>query len=227
MARALDLDRKTVRVWLRRDAPPSWQRRRTVPTILDPYRDHLEARWQAGCRNAAELARGLIRAGADIRPRVVLDWAIKRRRASTDVMDATPGSTSAPQWRPLSINRTAWLLQADPSTLVADDRRFLDRLRVEAPDLAKSVAVATRFADLVRRRSGESLEAWFAAACATPLAKFAVGLKRDRDALRGTITTPWSTSPVEGAIGRLEMLKRTMFGRAGFALLRQRALTAT
>ena len=226
MARALDLDRKTVRVWLRQDAPPSWQRRRIVPTILDPYRDHLEARWQAGCRNAAELARGLIHAGADIRPRMVRDWAMRRRRASTDVMDATPGSTSAPPWRPPSINRTAWLLQADPSTLVADDRRFLDRLRVEAPDLAKSVAVATRFADLVRRRSGESLEAWFAAAAATPLAKFAVGLEGDRDALRGTITTPWSTSPVEGQIGRQKMLKRTMFGRAGFALLRQRALIA-
>ena len=73
-----------------------------------------------------------------------------------------------------------------------------DHLRVEAPDLAKSVAVATRFADLVRRRSGESLEAWFAAAAATPLAKFAASLERDRDALRGAITTPWSTSPVEG-----------------------------
>ncbi len=227
MARALDLDRKTVRVWLRQDAPPSCRRRRTVPTILYPYRDHLEARWQAGCRNAAELARGLIRAGANIRPRVVRDWAMKRRRESADVMDATPGSMSAPRWRPPSINRTAWLLQADPSALIADDRRFLDRLRVEAPDLAKSVAVATLFADLVRRRSGESLEAWFAAAAATPLAKFAAGLARDRDALPGAITTPWSTSPVEGQIGKLKMLKRTMFGRAGFALLRQRALTAT
>ncbi len=107
---------------------------------------------------------------------------------------------------PPSINRTAWLLQTDPSALVAGDRRFLDRLRVEAPDLARSVAVATRFADLVRRCSGESLEAWLAAAAATPLAKFAAGLERDRDALRGAITTPWSTSPVEGQIGRLKML---------------------
>jgi hypothetical protein len=65
---------------------------------------------------------------------------------------------AAPRWRPPSINRTAWLLQADPSALVADDRRFLDHLRVKAPDLARSVAVATRFADLVRQRSGESLE---------------------------------------------------------------------
>ncbi len=128
---------------------------------------------------------------------------------------------------PPSINRTAWLLQADPSTLVADDRRLLDRLQAEAPDLARSVAVATSFADLVRRRSGESLEAWLAAAAATLLAKFAAGLEQDREALPGAITTPLSTNPVEGQIGRLKMLKRTMFGRAGFALLRQRPLTAT
>ena len=106
MARALDLDPKTVRVWLGRDAPPAWQRRRAVPTILDPYRAELEARWQAGCRNAAELARGLIRAGAEIRPRVVRDWAMKRRRASTDLLDGVPGSASLPAWRSPSVHRT-------------------------------------------------------------------------------------------------------------------------
>ncbi|MEH3063233.1 MAG: hypothetical protein PGN33_10940 [Methylobacterium radiotolerans] len=58
-----------------------------MPTILDPHRDHLEARWQAGCRNAAELARELIRSGAAVHPRVVRDWAMKRRRASSDVLD--------------------------------------------------------------------------------------------------------------------------------------------
>ncbi|WP_407530180.1 ISL3 family transposase [Methylobacterium oryzisoli] len=225
MARALGLDRKTVRVWLARDAPPSWRRRRVVPTILDPYRADLEARWQAGCHNAAELARALIRAGADVRPRVVRDWAMKRRREAMDVLDAVPGSPSTPRWRPPSAERTARLLQADPSTLGEIDRRFVEGLRAEAPALVESAVLAIRFADLVRRRSCESVEAWLAAASATPLASFAAGLQHDVEALRGTTTTPWSTGPVEGQIGRLKMLKRMMFGRAGFALLRQRVLT--
>jgi transposase len=88
--------------------------------------------------------------------------------------------------------------------------------------LTQSAALAARFADLVRRRLCESLEAWLAAASATPLARFAAGLRHDEEALRGTITTPWSTSLVEGQIGHLKMLKRTMFGRAGFDLLGQR-----
>jgi hypothetical protein len=35
-----------------------------------------------------------------------------------------------------------------------------------------------------------------------------------------------STSPVEGQISRLRMVKRSMYGRAGFAPLRQRVLNA-
>jgi transposase len=112
-------------------------------------------------------------------------------------------------------------------TLGEADRRFLERLRTEAPSLTQSTALAARLADLVRRRSCESLEAWLAAASATPLARFAAGLRHDEEALGGAISTPWSTSPVEGQIGRLKMLKRTMFGRAGFDLLRQRVLAAT
>jgi transposase len=37
---------------------------------------------------------------------------------------------------------------------------------------------------------------------------------------------PWTTSPAEGQIGRIRMTKRTMYGRAGFELLRARVLHA-
>lgn len=89
------------------------------------------------------------------------------------------------------------------------------------------IAVAdlvARLVKLLRRRSEESLEAWFDAADITPLSRFASVLRRDLDAVRAAIETPWSTSPVEGQISRLKMLKRTMYGRAGFDLLRQRVL---
>jgi transposase len=40
------------------------------------------------------------------------------------------------------------------------------------------------------------------------------------------LTLPWSTGPVEGHIHRLKLIKRSMYGKAGFALLRQRSLQA-
>lgn len=45
-------------------------------------------------------------------------------------------------------------------------------------------------------------------------------------ALQAALELPWTTSPVEGQINRLKMIKRTMYGRAGFNLLRQRVLEA-
>ena len=40
------------------------------------------------------------------------------------------------------------------------------------------------------------------------------------------LALPWSTSPVEGQINRLKTIKRQMYGRAGFDLLRRRILAA-
>lgn len=223
MARALGMDRKTVRSWLRRDGPPLW-RKPPRPTELDPHRVYLERRWREGCRNAAELARELGRLGAGVRPRVVRDWAMKRRRAGADALDADAGPKLG--GREPSLNRATRLLQADAGTLDGDDRRFVERLRADAPSLSRTVDLAKRLADLLRRRSAESLEAWLDEAGTTPLARFAAGLRRDVEAVQGAIATRWSTGPVEGQIGRLKMLKRTMYGRASFLLLRQRVLAA-
>jgi hypothetical protein len=41
-----------------------------------------------------------------------------------------------------------------------------------------------------------------------------------------TATVPWSSGVVEGHVNRIKMLKRQMFGRAGFNLLRKRVLLA-
>ncbi|MCB8883790.1 transposase [Acidisoma cellulosilytica] len=58
----------------------------------------------------------------------------------------------------------------------------------------------------------------------TPLARFATSLRRDVNAIKNAPATPWTTSPVEGQINKLKMIKRTMHGRAGFQLLRARIL---
>ncbi len=45
-------------------------------------------------------------------------------------------------------------------------------------------------------------------------------------AVMAGLTLPYSTGPVEGANTKVEFLKRQMYGRAGFARLRQRILLA-
>ena len=79
---------------------------------------------------------------------------------------------------------------------------------------------------LLREREG--LEAWVKAAAVIgirELEQFCAGLRRDWEAVVAALTLPWSNSPVEGQINRFKLIKRQMYGRAGFVLLRARVLS--
>ena len=60
----------------------------------------------------------------------------------------------------------------------------------------------------------------------SPLASFAQRLGRDQDAVAAALQMPWSNGMVEGQIHRLKLIKRQMYGRTGFDLLRLRVLNA-
>lgn len=115
---------------------------------------------------------------------------------------------------------------ADPDALPEAEQTFVSYLFAQAPCLANSIAVAKRLNTLLRRKGKESLEQVLDDAAGTALAGFAASLRRDRSAVQAALDLPWTTSPAEGQISRLKMLKRTMYGRAGFALLRARVLHA-
>src|SRR5690242_18932634 len=55
---------------------------------------------------------------------------------------------------------------------------------------------------------------------------FARGLRRDYSAVSAALPSVWSQGQVEGQITRLKLLKRQMYGRAKFDLLRLQVLHA-
>ncbi len=224
IARACELDRKTVRKWLREGGPGTWDRSPGAG-ILGPHLDHLERRWAEGSRNATRLREELVGLGLQGGRSAVRAWATRRRRAaSPDALDPAPAAPEG--WRPPSVARALRLMQADPAELPGPDRAFLERLLAEAPALGEVRSLARGFAALVRKEGTGTLDGWLASAAGTPLAGFAEGLGKDLAAVRAALETPWSTGPVEGQISRPKMIKRTMYGRAGFALLRSRVLHA-
>lgn len=115
---------------------------------------------------------------------------------------------------------------ADTEALLEPEQRFVARLLAEAPGLADAIAVAKRLNLLLRRKSKEELSKVLEDAANTPLAEFASGLRRDITAVQAALDTPWTTSPAEGQINRIKTIKRSMYGRAGFQLLRARVLQA-
>lgn len=73
----------------------------------------------------------------------------------------------------------------------------------------------------------EALDDWLVQARESGLAKlvrFAEGLEQDLAAVRAALELPWSNGQTEGQINRLKAIKRQMYGRAGFELLRARVM---
>jgi transposase len=83
------------------------------------------------------------------------------------------------------------------------------------------------FLQIVRQRRGELLDSWMhtVRAChIQELNSFVSGLERDKVAVLAGLTLPYSNGQTEGHITKLKLIKRMMYGRAGFPLLRQRML---
>jgi transposase len=85
------------------------------------------------------------------------------------------------------------------------------------------------FFRLVRSRQGTQLDSWMSkvkTSAIPELQRFANGLERDKATVLAGLTLIHSNGQGEGQVTRIKLIKRMMFGRAGFALLRQRVLHA-
>lgn len=82
---------------------------------------------------------------------------------------------------------------------------------------------------MVKERTPAQLDDWLEAAEQSPvvgLLNFAQSLRKDYEAVRAGLSYEWSQGQVEGQITRLKLVKRQMYGRANFDLLKQRTLAA-
>jgi transposase len=224
MGRRLRLDRKTVRKFARAPSaeaigPP--RRADTASALLAPFASYLVRRWQEGCQDGARL-------GEELRGQGYRGSARTLRRYLTGLRRGLPSHPPAP---PVSARTVAGLLLRPPEQLSAADAGLLERLCTRCAELATTRRLAQTFAALVRERQGAlALRRWLdaAARCGIPaLVAFAAGLRRDEAAVAAGVTLPWSSGVVEGTNTRIKLVKRMMYGRGAFDLLRRRVLLAT
>ncbi len=118
---------------------------------------------------------------------------------------------------------------AAPEDLEPDQQARPDKICGGSAEVASGLDLADEFAGLIRSRSGGDLAAWLAkgeASVCPWLLQFATGDRRDEVAVTDALSQSWSNGPVEGHVIRLKVIKRQMYGRAGFVLLRARILRA-
>ena len=139
---------------------------------------------------------------------------------------ATPGT---PKVRVLSPRQSMWLLVRSTKHLTDDEQAARDALCAASGAIATASRLAQSFQQMVTTRDAPALDGWLAEAKACAVAElrqFAASLQRDYAAVKAGLSEVWSNGQLEGQVNRLKLLKRQMFGRAKFDLLRTRVLHA-
>jgi transposase len=206
----------------------------TGKSLLTPYKAYILKRWNAGCREALRLFRGLQRQGYNGSYPTVARYAQRLRQAQgLQPREQRPGHTLPlvveVQQKPLTTRRATRLVLKRPGPRTDADAQLIAQLQAQHPDLAVAIDLAQDFCTIVRERQVDRFDHWLARAAASrvaPLQRFATGLHADYEAVKAGIRLRWSNGPVEGQINRLKMLKRQMFGRAKLDLLSRRFLRA-
>jgi transposase len=223
IAAALAMPPRTLARWFAIGHGPL-RDRRPSGSILDPFQGYLERRYAEGCRNARQLWRELRTQGFQGRPTIVRTWIGRWNKVGSG--RACAGVPSCARWKPPSVHAVTRLLMSNRDDEPDGNQKLRARLLGQVPDLAVAVAAARRLARVLRRESSEPLTNVLAAMKETLLSRLATSLERDGVAVQAALDTSWTTSPAEGQINKLKTLKRTMYGRAGFPLLRARVLHA-
>ncbi|HWP41879.1 MAG TPA: transposase [Blastocatellia bacterium] len=108
-----------------------------------------------------------------------------------------------------------------------EEEGFIKQMIRLCPEIDKAREQGRRFRKMIRQREVDELERWMKAATTSQIREiegFAEGLKKDLEAVRGALEYEWSKGQVEGQVNRLKLIKRQMYGRAKFDLLRARVL---
>ncbi|MDP4026457.1 transposase [Methylobacterium sp. NEAU 140] len=125
-----------------------------------------------------------------------------------------------------TTRRIARWLTCDTAKLSVDDLRFVEVLCGLAPRLQAAAEQVRGFGTILRAGDPAALKLWLDAAAASGLGGLVAGLRQDEAAVQTAIAEPWINGPVEGQVNRLKLIKRSMYGRANFDLLRQCVLHA-
>lgn len=219
IARLTGLARGTVKRYVQAGAFPEVASYAPRPTSLDPFKPYLQRRWLEGCRNATQLFREIAAQGFAGTSSWVSRYLQGLRAA------AASASASRPVKAPASRAVTPLLLRR-PEELSDSERAFLSCLS-ECPAMRTAYDLAQGFMRLLRQRQKDSLARWREDAQKSgilAIVEFAKGLGQDLAAVEAGLSLPWSNGPTEGQVNRLKLVKRSMYGRAGFDLLKARVL---
>jgi transposase len=198
---------------------------------VEPYDAYLRERWAAGCHNAQQLHRELRAQGYTGSRVTVSRYVYPWRQTDGIIVNGaviSPSSLKPPKRKIPTARESVWILLKAESKLTQEERQSREQLLKLEP-IKQGLELVEGFRQRLAAKKEGGLEEWIKlaeAAVGDPFKGFLNGIRRDYEAVQKAFTSPWSNGQTEGHVNRLKYIKRQMFGRANFDLLKARVLNA-
>lgn len=225
IARRVGLTARTLQNW-QKNGFSELKRRRKRSSCFDPYASYVLSRWEQGCTNGLQLYREIQERGYTGTDRQVYRFLVPLRRNQRIIQKAAVPHVPLQDF---SAKDAVWLFVRAPEKLDEKEQATLTAI-CQASETARTMyQLVQEFREMLHQRTGKKLDTWLSAVKTSQireLQSFVLGIERDKAAVVAGLTLPYSNGLVEGKVNKLKLIKRMGYGRAGFALLRQRVIHA-
>lgn len=220
--RQINVHRQTIKKYLKYDEYPQVLKGGTIQSKALPFEDYLRKRWEEGETNRMQLWREIKEQGfsgsSQSVYRLVCNYPKPFRK------EGLPTPLAVKAW---SARKVSLLMSKPFEKLDRDAQNYLRLFYKHCPKANTVSQLARRFKNMTDNLKGKQLGRWLQTALESGIASiknFAKGLQRDLSAVKAAVSLEWSNGQVEGQVNRLKNIKRQMYGRANFQLLRKRVL---
>lgn len=218
IARHMGLSRNTVNRYFHQDSfVPKVHRKHTNLLEFEPY---LRKRWGEGETCVKNLLKEIKSMGYTGSYTILTVFLAKYPK--TPNSHALPPAQKGTTYSSRSLSIALCQKEEDWKE---EQKPFLMKLLQNSLILYQARELSLEFKNLMEDKQGEKLENWCQKAEQLPLFKgFVRGIRQDFTAVQQAMTSIWSNGQTEGQVNRLKNIKRQMYGKADFDLLRLRVL---
>ena len=227
IANELTMGKSTLSRWFSRHGFPDKQRAKK----LEPFIPYLKQRYEAGIRNKMQLYRDIVSQGFDGSHGNVYSFFVSLEAGFDDSVPKESRETKLTER--LTAFKATRLFTQSKDELDDKDQQRLEQIFENLKEAKPCYGLVQRFLELFeipKQQPADIIQGfttWLRDAQLSnisEIARFAKGLSNDQEAIEAALTLPWSNGLTEGKITKLKLIKRQMYGRASFKLLRRRLL---
>ena len=220
--RQTGLHRQTIKKYMKYEKYPGIAVSASKPSLALPFEAYLRKRWGEGQTNHKALWREIKEKGFMGSSQSVYRLVCKYPKDPS--VKKLPPPLVIRTW---SAQRVSLLLSKPFEDQDKETQDYLRALYKRCPEANRASQLARKFKEMTDKLRKKRLDTWIAKALESDipaLKNFAKGLQQDYDAVKAAVSLKWSNGQVEGQVNRLKNIKRQMYGRASFDLLRKRVI---